>query len=126
MSLTARRPLTLLAIAAIAVAAAFAFGLVGGTSGPAPAVAAPKTVTIEMKNMAYSKKTVTIKVGQRIKWVNRDSMKHDARSKQAGGPKGPLLAKGKSWTWTAKKAGTFNIYCTPHASFMKAKVIVKK
>lgn len=123
-----RRPRAWLALAVVTVALAAALGgLVGtppGTPTPA-AAAAPKTVTIDIKNFAYSKKTVTIRVGQRIKWVNRDEHRHNAYSSKSGGPKGPLLGKGKSWTWTAKKAGTFSYYCTPH-TFMKGKIVVKK
>lgn len=118
------------AVAVFAIALAAALGaLVGSPPGagtPATAsAAAPKTVTIDIKGFAYSKKTVTIRVGQRIKWINRDDMRHNAYAAKSGGPKGPLLAKGKSYTWTAKKAGTFSYSCTPHP-FMKAKIVVKK
>lgn len=88
------------------------------------AEAAAKTVTINIKDYKYSKTTVTIKKGQSVKWVNQDEMKHNAHSSKAGGPNGPLLAKGKSYTWKATKTGTFNYICSPHP-FMKAKIIVK-
>lgn len=89
------------------------------------AEAAGKTVTINIADYKYSKTTLTIKKGQKVKWVNKDTAKHDAHSDKSGGPKGPLLGKGESYTWTAKKTGTFNYYCTPHKAFMKAKIIVK-
>ncbi|MEH3054957.1 MAG: cupredoxin family copper-binding protein [Patulibacter minatonensis] len=117
-----RRALLLLALAAATLAAVFAVNL---TRGGAPANAAAATVKIDIKDYAYSKKTVTIKVGQKITWTNRDAMKHDVNSSKSGGPKGPLLAKGKSYSWTAKKAGTFSYHCTPHP-YMKGKIIVKK
>ncbi|MDO9355142.1 MAG: plastocyanin/azurin family copper-binding protein [Solirubrobacteraceae bacterium] len=95
----------------------------GATADSAEAAAA-KTVVINVADYEYSKKTVTIKKGQSVKWVNKDEMKHDATTSKAGGPKGPLLAKGKSYTWKATKTGTFKYHCSPHP-FMKATVIVK-
>lgn len=86
--------------------------------------AAAKTITINIKEYKYSKPSITVKKGTKIKWVNKDEMKHNATTSKAGGPKGPLLAKGKSYTWTASKKGTFNYTCSPHP-FMKGKIIVK-
>ncbi len=120
-TLTFRRPAFALATLALALAAAIALALSSGAPQNAEAAA---TVTINIKDYAYSKKTVTVKKGTTIKWVNKDSMKHNAYSDKAGGPKGPLLAKGKSYSWKAKKTGTFNYYCEPH-TYMKAKIIVK-
>lgn len=117
--------LLIAAVVLIAALAVLLAGRSGGAGSPDTAQAAAKTLRIDMKNMAFSKKTVTVKVGTRITWTNRDSMKHDAYSSKSGGPKSPLLSKGKSYTWTAKKAGTYNYLCNPHASFMKGKIIVK-
>ena len=93
-------------------------------AGVDAAQAAGATVTINIEDYEYSKKSVTIKKGQTVKWVNKDEMKHNATSSKSGGPKGKLLAKGKSYTWTATKRGTFKYICTPHP-FMKGTVIVK-
>lgn len=116
-----RRPVAALATLALALAAAIALAL---SSGAPQNAQAATTVTINIKDYAYSKKTVTVKRGTVIKWVNKDSMKHNAHSDKSGGPKGPLLAKGKSYSWKASKKGTFNYYCTPH-TYMKGKIVVK-
>ena len=59
-------------------------------TGSGGASAAKKTQnanrTVEIKNSLYSPETVTIKVGESVKWVNRDSMKHSA-TRDAGDPK---------------------------------------
>lgn len=120
-TLTFSRPR--LAIATLLLAAAAIFAVIS-TTGALRAEAAT-TVTINIKDYAYSKKTVTVKRGTIIKWVNKDSMKHDVNGgKTKGGPKGPLLGKNKSYSWRAEKKGTYSYYCTPHP-YMKAKVIVK-
>lgn len=115
-----RRPA--LAVATLLLALAASLGVVA-TTGALKAEAAA-TVTINIKNYAYSKKTVTVKKGTIIRWVNKDSMKHDVRSKKAGGPNGPLLGKNKSYSWRAESKGTYAYYCSPHP-YMKATVIVK-
>lgn len=115
-----RRPALAVATLLLALAATLA---VVATTGALRAEAAT-TITINIKDYAYSKKSVTVKKGTIIKWVNKDSMKHDVNSKKFGGPKGPLLSKGKSYSWRAEKSGTYNYFCTPHP-YMKGKIIVK-
>lgn len=118
--------LTLAFVAAIAFSPSLRNGeQVAGV--PASAQAATKPVKITIKDYTFSRPTITIKVGRKVTWTNRDSMQHNAYSDKKGGPKGPLLAKGKSYSWTPKKAGTYKYYCTPH-KFMKsmnAVIIVK-
>ena len=45
------------------------------TPGAPPAAA---TVTVEIKDSAYHPETVRIRVGETVKWVNRDAMGHSA------------------------------------------------
>ncbi len=116
-----RRPLTAAATLALALAAAIALALSSGAPQSAEAAA---TVTINIKDYAYSKKTLTVKKGTVVKWVNKDSMKHDVNSANKGGPKSKLLAKNKSYSWKASRTGTFNYHCTPHP-YMKGKIVVK-
>jgi plastocyanin len=119
----ARRPVVLLLLAAAVLAASLGFGLVR-ESTPADAAAA-KTVRIDIKDYAYSKEKVTVKVGTRIVWTNRDDMRHDVTRDGKAGPKSKLLDQGKRYTWTATKAGTFTYHCSPHP-FMKGTIVVKR
>ncbi len=80
---------------------------------------------MNIADFAYSKATVRIKVGQRVRWTNRDSMIHTVTSSKSGGPRSGDLDEGQSYTWRATKAGTFSYFCKPHP-WMKAKVIVSK
>lgn len=118
----ARRPLVLLLIAAAVLSAAIGYALARGS---APADAAATVVKIDIKDYAYSKSKVTVKVGTKIRWTNRDDMRHDVARDGKAGPKSKLLDKGKSYTWTATKAGTFKYHCSPHP-FMKGTIVVKK
>ena len=86
---------------------------------------ATETTEVKISNYAYSPATIKVKVGQTVTWTNQDSVQHDVvdDNDSADGPKGPLLAKGESYSFTFKKAGTFNYHCTPH-SYMKGTVEV--
>lgn len=80
-----------------------------------------KSVTI--KNFAFSPNAITIKKGTTVTWTNEDGPEHNAFSEQEGGPKGGLLKKGESYSFTFEKSGTFNYICTPHPH-MKGTVTV--
>ena len=130
-----RIPLLLLAVAALAAA-----GCGGGSNKPKSAAnpsnngsasgnapktstsgaAGGKTVTIDMKNIAFNPKSVTVKVGQTVKWVNQDSAPHNV----TGGPlHSPTFGNGGSFTFKPTKAGTISYVCTVHPG-MTGKLIV--
>jgi plastocyanin len=78
----------------------------GGTAAPSG-----KTVTIDMKNIQFNPKDVTVKVGETVKWVNQDSVPHNV----TGGPMhSPTFGKGGTFTYKATKAGKISYVCTIH------------
>jgi plastocyanin len=78
----------------------------GGTAAPSG-----KTVTIDMKNIQFNPKTVTVKVGETVKWVNQDSVPHNV----SGGPlHSPTFGNGGTFTYKATKAGKISYVCTIH------------
>ena len=81
------------------------------TSGGTAAPSGGKTVTIDMKNIQFSPKTVSVKVGTTVKWVNQDSVPHNV----TGGPlHSPTFSKGGTFTYKATKAGKISYVCTIH------------
>ena len=72
------------------------------------------TVEIDMKNFQFVPKDQTVKVGQKVKWVNQDSAPHDATDEKTGQFKSDQFAKGESYEFTAKKAGKISYVCTIH------------
>ena len=72
------------------------------------------TVTIDMKNIQFSPKEATVKVGQTVKWVNQDTVDHDVSAKSGADFKSELFGNGKSFEWKADKAGTVSYVCTVH------------
>lgn len=79
--------------------------------------------SIEIKNFAFSPKTLTVKKGTRITFTNQDSVGHTATSDD-GNFGTEILAKGESESVTFDKAGTYTYHCTPHP-YMKATIIVE-
>ncbi len=80
-------------------------------------------VMIDIKDFAFSKKSIKIKAGTKVTWTNRDTVKHNAFSDKDNGPKGKLLAQGESFSFVFKDLGVTDYYCTPHP-YMKGVVNV--
>jgi plastocyanin len=78
---------------------------------------------IEIKNFAYSPKTLTVKIGDTVTWTNQDSAPHSATADDKSFDTG-LLSKGQSGSVTFKKAGTFTYFCSAHPN-MKATITVQ-
>jgi plastocyanin len=85
--------------------------LLAGSSG---AIAAEKsaTHTIVIDGVAYKPDALTVKRGDAIVWVNKDPFPHTVTAK--GGFDSHEIAAGKSWKYTAGKAGEYAYICTLH------------
>jgi plastocyanin len=87
------------------------------------AAAAPNTVTID--NFAFGPATVTVAVGTKVTWTNRDDEPHtvvsadDPRAFKSG-----ALDTGDSFTFTFDKPGTYKYFCSIHPH-MTGTVVVK-
>ena len=79
---------------------------------------------VKMVNMQYKPKTIQIKVGDTVTWINYDRMLHNVKFKTF---RSKFLRKGKKFSYTFKEVGIFQYYCTPHKSMgMKGTVIVRE
>lgn len=78
---------------------------------------------IEIKNFAYTPKDITIKIGETVTWINKDSMAHDAQADDKSWNV-DLMVQGESQTKKFDKAGTYNYHCGPHP-WMKGTIVVK-
>ncbi len=88
-------------------------------SGSSPAMA-KNAVTIQ--NMAFSPASMTVKVGDKVTWMNQDSVGHSATGDDKSFDTG-VLAQGQSESATFSKAGTYAYHCSVHPN-MKATIIV--
>lgn len=117
------RPLLPIAIVLAALTAACGGSDAGpGTSTPATPSGGVAATAVDIKDFAFNPPAVTVKPGQRITWTNQDSAVHNVVAGD-GTFKSPDLKQGDSFTYTAKKAGTFSYVCTYHPN-MKATLTV--
>jgi plastocyanin len=110
-------------VAAMAVAAA-GCGSSGGSGSTASTAASTGASTaaasgggevdIKMQNIQFDPKSVTVKVGQKVKWVNDDSVDHNVTSQSGASFKSSNFGNGGSFTFTPEQAGTIEYVCTIH------------
>lgn len=96
------RRLALIPILALAVAAT------------APTASAA-TKAVRITRTAFSPSKVSIKSGDSVKWTNADTISHQVVA-NSGAFVSPVLAAGKSYTFTFKTAGTYHYHDSLHPS----------
>ena len=84
------------------------------TSAPASSSASGGEVEIKMQNIQFAPKDTTVKVGQKVKWVNEDSVDHNVTADSGADFKSDNFGKGGSFEFTPDKAGTIKYVCTLH------------
>jgi len=87
------------------------------------AVGATVAAEVDMAAVKYGKDTVTISVGQAVRWTNRDPVEHSVTFDGAE-PGSPIIPRNGSYVHRFEQPGTYTYHCTPHP-FMKGVVIVK-
>jgi plastocyanin len=102
--------LLLPALACVAVA-----GCGGSDSGSSSAAPAPDgPVTIDMKNIQFAPKAQSVKAGQKVTWLNQDSVDHDVKADSGADFKSDQFGKGGKFAFTPQKAGEITYECTLH------------
>ena len=85
---------------------------------------AGKPHQIEIRNFMFMPKTLTVPVGTRVAWINRDEEPHVVVSANGQFAPSKALDNNDSYATTFSKPGTYVYYCTVHP-FMTGTVIVK-
>lgn len=97
----------------------------GSDSGSQAAAGTCPKPCVQMKDVSFQPTNITVRVGQRVTWLNTDPVSHDVVAVPGGpGPKSALLAQGRSYSFTPTRAGTISYVCTVHPS-MKATLTVR-
>lgn len=83
------------------------------------------TARIGIQDFTFSQETVTVNIGDTVKWVNNDAFAHTTTSStNPSGTWNSNLNQGQSFSYTFNKEGTYDYVCTLHP-FMRAKVVVR-
>ena len=94
---------------------------VGSAAIGAPARHPARTYTVVIANMKYGAAPSELRVGDTIRWVNRDIFRHSATT---GDHSFDLdLAAGKSGSTLLRRAGTIAVSCKFHPG-MKTSLVV--
>jgi plastocyanin len=117
---------SLLAVPLVLLAAGCGSSSKSSSSSPAPpattstAAKAPASssggggTAVDMKNIAFSPKAVTVKVGQKITWTNQDSVDHNVTATAGASFHSSNFGQGGTYSFTPTKAGTIKYVCTIH------------
>jgi plastocyanin len=114
-----RSAVVLLAVAALLVGCGSSKKKSSTSSAPAAGGTA-----VSMKNIAFSPKSLSVKVGDTVTWTNNDSTTHNVTATSGATFKSSDFGNGGTFSWKADKAGTVNYVCTIHPG-MVGTVIVK-
>ena len=113
-------------------------GLLGACASTGPITSAPERAaliaapaaasaanTIVIDNFTFMPQELTIPVGTKVTWVNRDDVPHTVTSTtEPRTLNSPVLDTDGRFEMTFTAAGTYPYYCTVHPH-MTAKIIVK-
>lgn len=100
--------------AALVVAVGFLVPI--GTSGPALA----EVHTNEIKGLAFNPEQITVRAGDSVTWVNRDSDRHRI---QGDGIESKELANGNTFTAEFPEPAQLIYHCTIH-TYMEGRIVV--
>lgn len=114
----------MLAVAAAAVVGVALTGCSGGGGADKAGGSGPtkSTNTVAIKDFKFVPGVITVPAGTVVTWTNNDDVEHSATSDNTGFDS-KLFGKGKSYSYTFTKAGTYTYHCTPH-QYMTGTVIV--
>ena len=88
------------------------------SSGPTPS-----DVQVKIDNFSFAPDTLTVKVGTRVTWINRDDVPHTVVSDDQAFKSRPLDTD-EVFTFTPTKPGTYSYFCSLHPK-MIAKLVVE-
>ena len=103
------------AAGALAIGAGWVLGVALAVA-PAGVAAAERARTHEVviQGLLYVPETLTVRPGDVVVWINKDPFPHTVTA--AGVFDSGSIAAGKSWRFTARKAGTHPYLCTLHTT----------
>lgn len=112
------RRLTCLGLAALALLPAGC----GGSDDPATTATQPAAgakasgdvVTVGMKDIQFTPKAVSVKVGQTVRWVDEEDVPHNVTATKGETFRSDTFSKDGSYEFKPTKAGTISYVCTIH------------
>jgi plastocyanin len=85
-----------------------------GSSGQSSSTTKGGAVTVQMKNIQFDPKNVTVKAGDKVTWENLDTVDHNVVADSGASFKSDTFGRGGTYEFTPQKAGTIQYECTLH------------
>ena len=79
---------------------------------------------VMIDNFSFLPQTLTVPVGTKVTWINRDDVPHTVASVDKKTIVSPALDTDEKFSYTFRAAGTNDYYCSVHPH-MKGKIIVQ-
>lgn len=108
--------------------AALAWTCGGGEGAPTGPDREPRTIDVEVVSFSFRPDSVEARVGDTIRWTQRDEVAHTATSTdpapaEPGGFDEPLDAPGDVAEVRLTRAGTIRYFCKPHPGMVGTIVV---
>jgi plastocyanin len=98
----------------LGVAVSLALGTSGaGRARPAPSATGTGSYTIAIKDFMFSPRNLTIPVGSKVTWINKDEEPHKVAEVNSTFGSQPLDTD-QGFTYEFKTAGKYEYFCTVH------------
>lgn len=89
---------------------------------PTPIQVSPKaSISVNIRNFAFTPATLTVKKGTTVTWTNADSAPHQIKSSSFNSE---ILNNGQSFSYTFNDVGNFDYLCAIHP-YMVGKIVVE-
>ena len=112
------------AFACVMLVIGFACGKNSGYSYSNPPAGGNTGNGISMINMAFSPATKTVAKGTVVTWTNNDGYDHTVTSNDGTTFNSGNIGSGKTYSYTASVAGTFEYHCLIHGIAMSGTLVV--
>jgi plastocyanin len=87
-----------------------------GSTSKSSSDAATATNAVSIDNFAFSPSAITVKVGTKVTWTNRDGVQHSVIGDNLSELNSPAMDKGATYSFTFTKAGSYTYHCGIHPS----------
>lgn len=113
-------------VLAVLVMAAPAVAMLGFAPAADAQPPAPQTITVPIRDLAFTSPDLMVHVGDTVTWVNEDRAPHDVTTTSAPVPfASSTLTQGQSFSYTFTTAGTYSYVCTIHENMSGAVTVME-
>lgn len=108
------------ALLPLALALTLTLAACGGDSssddGAGGTAAAPKTGTVDvgMNRLKFDPEDVTVKVGAKVVWTNKENVPHDVVAREGADFESEVFGQDQTFAYTTTEAGEIAYVCTLH------------